>query len=179
MAENTKRRLSRRGLFITALALFTASNVFIQTRRASGDPVSVTTMDIGDRVDDLAVVDIHASHAPGEPLLVPGTCQLVVVFSATCPFCAKSALSESRYADDGGVRLPTTWVTDVQDADAKEFRDLVAPDSRVVFAEKALDKLDVQAVPAAILVGADGTVIDQFAYTGTEDHEELVGQCAA
>jgi hypothetical protein len=179
MAEGRKRRLSRRGLFIAALVLFTASNVFIQTLRASGDPVSVTTMDRGDRVSDFEVTNIATTDATGETLLVPGVCQLVVVFSATCPFCHKSAINEQRYAKDGGARLPTTWVTDVQDEAALEFQELVAPESRVVYAEDALDKLDVQAVPAGIIVGADGTVIDQFAYTGTEDHQAMAAQCVA
>lgn len=177
MRKGTHRGLSRRGMFIAALVVFTGANAFVQARRAGGEPVNVTTFDVGDRIQNFEVKEIGPGPVAPRPLLASASCQLIVVFSPSCPYCHKAALEEQ--SDNQEDRLPTTWVTDESEIGHESFIELVHPESSVAIHPEALKRLKIQAVPAVILVGEDGVVLDHYAYSGTEDHEELRAQCQA
>lgn len=165
-------------MIVGLLALVTGAHAFIQAKLSGGGNVYVSRLELGERVRDLASLAV-TDLADGTPttLLTGSSCEVVVVFESTCPWCHEAAQREARREE--GPALPTTWVVPTDDPGAREFRELVHSDSRVVFRDDIKKVLDIQAVPAALLIRDGEEVLNTWPYQGNEKPERYEKQCTA
>ena len=165
-------------LLVGVLALVTGGHWFVQEQLAGGKPLLVSKIDPGERIEGLTTLEV-LDFETGSPttLIGDGTCEVVVFYAATCPFCHEAALKEARREE--GLALPTTWVTDTDDEEAREFMEFVHEDSRVVFFKGAKKKLGIQAVPAGFLIRNGEELLDAWPYRGNEAPERFMGLCEA
>lgn len=163
-------------LLVGLLALVTGGHWFVQEQLAGGKPMLVSRFDPGETIDGLVSLEV-ADFRTGATttLLGEATCEVVVFYAATCPFCHEAALKEARR--EAGLALPTTWVTDTDDEGAREFTDFVHEDTRVVFHEGMKKKLGIQAVPAGFLIRNGVEILDAWPYRGNEPPERYEGLC--
>jgi len=163
-------------LLVGVLALVTGGHWFVQEQLAGGKVLLVSKIDPGERIDGLTSLEVM-DFETGAPttLLGDGTCEIVVFYAATCPFCHEAALKEARR--DEGLLFPTTWVTDTDDEGAGEFTDFVHEDTRVVFYEGMKKMLGIQAVPAGFLIRNGEEVLDAWPYRGNETPDRFEGLC--
>ena len=127
------------------------------TWRASGTtPTRVSVLEVGDSLPELRL-----REAP---------CQVVVAFLSTCPFCGAAAQRERR---SGGAIMPTTWVAPADDLRARTYREKIHPDSELIVSDSVYSLMRIEAVPAGIVVDADGIVRRVGAYRGDKSVDDL------
>ena len=141
------------------------------------DMISVSPVEIGSLVPNLAVDPIVQGDR-ADRLLQPGLpCQIIVAIDPSCPHCRKAAVRVGE--GKGGTLIPSTWVTPNPGPAVVEFAHLTRSRVRVVTSEEIFEALQVRAVPAAFLISSDARVVQKWPYTGGEDHDALMELCTS
>lgn len=158
-------------LFISATALHAAYRA--GRLRTASAPVEVSSLRPGAVMPSFESVTIKPS-ASGADLASP-ICRVAVVFNPTCPHCHEAAARAK--AANKPDRIPTTWISTVDDSGAQRFATIVPDADAVVVSDVAGSALQINAVPARFLIGADNRIRDIAAYTGREADSTLKRQC--
>ncbi|MEZ4414284.1 MAG: hypothetical protein R3E10_00870 [Gemmatimonadota bacterium] len=165
-------------LIVGLLAFATGGHAFIQSRLSGGKALYVSKLEPGERVRDLASLEVvDLKDGTSSTLLTGSACEAIVVFASVCPFCHEAAVKEARRGD--GLAVPTVWVSDTDDPGAREFRELVHKDSRVVFQPDIKKVLAIQAVPAVVLIRNGEEVLDVWPYRGNDKPERFEKLCTS
>jgi hypothetical protein len=101
-----------------------------------------------------------------------GDCELLVFFSASCPYCGEAAAVE-RSRGDLGVR--PIWVAGTEE-EARLFAGQPHRQSVITASAVAFDVFEIQAVPAAVLV-TKSTVTRAWRYRGDESSQVADKRC--
>lgn len=164
--------------FYSALVLFTAGNAAFQHWRAQPRIPLISTFDTGRPLPRLEYRMIGRDSLRVAPSPSRGQCQILVVFSPTCPHCHTAAARDAS-APDSLTRLPTTWIAVQNNHLLADFEARLRRGAVLTHSPDAKAKLRVQGVPAGFLVGPDNTIRSVWIFNGRENHDELRSKCAA
>jgi len=165
---------------IVAAVALTAGNAFFHySRRAAASTLAdqPAALVAGTRWPDVKLALLSGASGPQMTGPLPTGCRIMVAFSVTCPHCHSAAQQESAVPDS--VRLPVVWISETDDARAREFASMLSPTSTIRFGgPKVFKALKLRAVPAAFLVTPGNKVRSITGYAGSEtDHRILRSWC--
>lgn len=135
----------------------------------------VSPLELGTVIRDLPAELASSGGWILSSILDRATCQVIVAFDPSCPFCRQAADEEARVSSED--RLPTTWVAPGDSIGAIRYRDYVGEGTRVTKSSRAWEELKVQGVPAGFLLDVTGAVRYVWPYRGMEGRKELEARC--
>lgn len=152
-----------------------AYRAYMDDREGPYHDGNFSKLEIGQLLPPLVLLPLEGT--PRSRDLPFGQCRILVAFSTSCLHChSASARDAARPADS--LRLPMVWISDLNNAKAREFETTVRAGSIVVYGgADAFRKLKPRGVPIGFLVGADNRIKHIFPVSGLENHVTLRKQC--
>lgn len=159
---------------LIALVVGTGIHVFYRIRHhlQRTDPNVVAGIPVGD-----VLPNFRLTSATGSAATLPEApdCWVLVVFSPECPHCRVAAERDASQSNE--QRYPLLWVGNGSPASVDSFAHALSAPLTVLASPDVRSLLQVRAVPAAFLIGADHRVRLVFPYRGGIAKTRLQGYC--